>query len=208
MMDIIPSLAVICLCGLIAFVLFLFMRGSSIAEFARGLKDWFGGNGNNPPVPGRKPGHGTGGRGRTVVSTKLFVDQLDEDLRDVVDSFPIGEIPKRGVSISRPGAQYGTVKLHDAGHYSHTVSEEHAWIGCDEDGFYLQEREGGTTNGMFKEDGFSKIEEISISDGLIVYLGEQPIRFRFPKRKAKHEQDDRDPERPATRTNVMRRRNT
>lgn len=205
-MDIIPSLAVICLCGLIAFVLFLFMRGSSIAEFARSLKDCFGGNGYKPP---RGKGHNLPNTPRcTVVSTKLFVDQLDEDLRDVVDSFPIGEIPKRGVSISRPGAQYGTVKLHDAGHYSHTVSEEHAWIGCDEDGFYLQEREGGTTNGMFKEDGFSKIEEISISDGLIVYLGEQPIRFRFPKRKAKHEQDDRDPERPATRTNVMRRRNT
>ena len=205
-MDIIPSLAVICLCGLIAFVLFLFMRGSSIAEFARGLKDRFGGNGYKPP---RGKGHNLPNTPRcTVVSTKLFVDQLDEDLRDVVYSFPIGEIPKRGVSISRPGAQYGTVKLHDAGHYSYTVSEEHAWIGCDEDGFYLQEREGGTVNGMFKEDGFSKIEEISISDGLIVYLGEQPIRFRFPKRKAKHDQDDRDPERPATRTNVMRRRNT
>ena len=112
------------------------------------------------------------------------------------------------MSITRPNAVCGTIKLNDTVRCAYTVSEQHAWIGCDADGYYLQEREGGTVNGMFKADGISKIEEISISDGLIVYLGEQPIRFRFPKRKAKHEQDDRDPERPATRINVMRRRNT
>ena len=86
-MELIPSLAVICLCGLIAFVLFLFMRGSSLAEFARGLKDRFGGN--------TKHGHGSGGsrgRGVTMVSTKLIVEQLDEDLRTVIDHFDVGEI--------------------------------------------------------------------------------------------------------------------
>lgn len=208
-MDVIPSLAVICLCGLIAFVLFLFMRGSSIAEFARSLKDRFGGNHGGGSTPVRKPADGTrGGGGFTVVSTKLFVEQLSEDCRSVIKSFSVGEIPAHGVSISRPDAQFGTIKLSDAVNCAYTVSNQHAWIGCDADGFYIQEREGGTVNGMFKADGFSRIEEANITDGLILYLGEQPIRFTFPKRKASHEQEDRNPERPSHQTNIMRRRNT
>lgn len=201
-MDVIPSLAVICLSGVIAFVLFLFMRGSSVSEFARSFKTKL--NHNDRPV-GSGP---VSSSGRTVVSTKLFVEQLDEDLCTVIEVFPIGEISKHGVSISRPDAEYGTVKLRDVGHCPRTVSEEHARIGFDAEGFYIQEREGGTTNHMYLGDGITKVEEASITNGLIIYLGEQPIRFRFPKPKATHEQDDRDPERPAYQTKIMRRRHS
>ena len=205
------GLTVICLCAVIALVLFLVMRGGSVSEYGRKFMTLINGRRRIDDQDGwdrRKPSHRGGGSGHTVVSTKLFVDQLDEDLSTVIHSFPIGEISKHGVSISRPGAVYGTVKLRDAGHCAHTVSEEHARIGHDTDGFYIQEREGGTTNGMFLRDGISRIEEASITDGLILYLGEQPIRFRFPKRKATHVKDDRDPERPAYQTNIMRRRNS
>ena len=209
MNNIIPGLAVICLCGVIALVLFLFMRGSSISEFVRNFTTKINGRNDNRDGGSRNGNRGNGGRGCTVVCTKLFVDQLDEySLDSVIASFPIGEISNRGVSISRPGALYGTVKLRDVGHSAYTVSEEHARIGHDEAGFYIQEREDGTTNGMFLGDGITMVKEAAITDGMVLYLGEQPIRFRFPKRNASHEESDRSSERPAHETKIMRRRNT
>lgn len=114
--------------------------------------------------------------------TLITVEELTEEMM-VYARFDVTTIPGTGVSISRPNSMLGDIKLQGSGTDAYTVAEEHVRIGLDAHGFYIQERDNGTANGMFLKDGVTRIGETDITDGMIVYLGSQPIRFRIPKRK-------------------------
>ena len=115
----------------------------------------------------------------------ITVEQLTADRLTVCASFVVTNIPNQGVPVSRPGAGSGGIRLRDTGRAVHTVGEEHARIGCDAKGFFIQEREDGTANGMCLMSG-TTVQEVSITDGMIIFLGEQPIRFRIPSEKRRN----------------------
>ena len=109
-------------------------------------------------------------------STPLLVlEQLNKDM-DVVARFTIPQIPATGVSVSRPGAEEGSIRLSDSLKEACTVSQCHIRIGLDEKGFFFNEKVNGTTNGVYLYSG-EKVCGASIHDGMIVYLGDQAVRF-------------------------------
>lgn len=116
--------------------------------------------------------------GVTLMPPVLYVEQLHPDTNKVIERFEIHDIPVMGVTISRPDAQRGTIKLNPAVRAAYTVSENHVRIGRDAQGMFVQDQ---------KNDGRMRlprtravVEEIDIKDGLILQLGMQPLRFLIP----------------------------
>ncbi len=110
----------------------------------------------------------------------FFVEQLDpSDPQQVVQTFPVCEIPYDGVTISRPNAQKGTIKLSGQVQCAFTVSQEHIRIGKDDQGLFLQDmRMDGRV--LHNE---APVTDVDITDGLVLILGDQPLRFRVPGRQ-------------------------
>ena len=108
----------------------------------------------------------------------LFVDQLDPQTMKLIQRFPVCEIPESGVSISRPNATAGDILLKKC-EAAFTVSQNHARIGRDEQGIYIQDQ--GSHNKMYRSGSEQPVEQLDITDGSIVYLGMQPLRFSFPR---------------------------
>lgn len=158
-MDVIASFAVIGLCGLVAFALYLLMRGNP------------GGGGGTG---------GGGGGGETVIVPVMHIEQLDENCEHVVATFKVGTIGEKGLSISRPGAETGDILLSSRVDCAHTVSTQHILIGHDEKGYFLQDNH--SKNSTFLDGDPNPVDELDITDGMIVWLGDQPIRFVFRKK--------------------------
>ena len=128
--------------------------------------------GKQPPTPT------TPTPGVTLMPPVLYVEQLHPDTNKVIERFEIHDIPVMGVTISRPDARRGTIKLNPAVRAAYTVSENHVRIGRDAQGMFVQDQ---------KNDGRMRlprtravVEEIDIKDGLILQLGMQPLRFLIP----------------------------
>lgn len=189
MIVILSVLAVLVVLGMFAFSLFVLLRNRNavllcVSElFSQFKKRFF-------PTPlgkleteyseyvirggqkGRRvPGH-------TVVLPHLVVEQLDPKTLKTVEQFLICGIPEYGLSISRPDSPHGDIVLRDYSEEAFTVSEDHARILQDEDGFYLQD--SGSRNLLYVRGARTPCDEVAIGDGLIVYLGKQPIRFSIP----------------------------
>ena len=121
--------------------------------------------------PGRAPGH-------TLLLPLLLVEQLDPKSMKPVKRFQVRDIPEYGVSVSRPDSAHGDIILADFSEEAFTVSEDHARILRDEDGFFLQD--SGSRNLVYVKGSRTPVDEVSIEDGLVVFLGMQPLRFFFP----------------------------
>ena len=114
----------------------------------------------------------------TVVPDRLIMEQLNPKTMKSVKEFKVGSIPKEGVSISRPNAEVDDgILLSKATSEAFTVSPHHAVIAEDEKGLFIQDCH--SKNNMFDKD-HNKVEELDITDGMIVYLGRQPVRFSIP----------------------------
>lgn len=107
----------------------------------------------------------------------LRIEQLDPKTMQAVHSYDVTDIPGMGVSISRPNAARGSIKLDPAVREAYTVSQEHVRIGRDDAGIFIQDRK--RIGRMCQADG-GIVEELDITDGLVLYLGSQPLRFRIP----------------------------
>lgn len=208
-MKILPALAVLILCGIIVLVLYCTITGTSVSDMVdkiTGLRKKTSGGKNDDggkktkPKPWNPPVTPT----VTYIPKVLTIEQLSEDGRQVIETFDIKEnmvrmLDLECISISRPGAQ-GDIVLSAGEQCAYTVSEAHILIARDKDAgvLYFWERDGGTTNDTFLADG-TKVTKGDITDGMLLYLGHQPIRFRIPKRKtiSKHAESHYDDARPA-----------
>lgn len=107
----------------------------------------------------------------------LILDQLDPKTLRTVKSFEIHDIPYIGVSVCNPHATRGDIILVNSGEEALTVSHEHLRIGRDDEGMYVQD--SGSANKTYTREG-RIVDEAEITDGLILFLGTQPVRFRIP----------------------------
>lgn len=120
-----------------------------------------------------------GANNGTDIMTILIAEQLDPKTSNVVKTYNIRTIPKDGVSISRPNAAKGIYHLDGCVKSAYSVSEEHLIIKKTQNGFTAYDNH--SSNGT-RIQGFPKhINEITLKDNMVLILGEQPIRFRFPK---------------------------
>lgn len=116
--------------------------------------------------------------GHTLWLPILFVDQLEPYTHKLLKRYKISDVPENGITISRPGANEGDIILTNATKVAYTVSQNHACIGKDSNGFFIQDQK--SHNKMFADGKAKPVDEIPITDGLVVYLGMQPIRFVIP----------------------------
>ena len=172
LMNVLSCLVVIALCGVIAFFLYLFAGG-------------------NIPEKPRNVGKPAGGQaGVTVISPNLKVEQLDVSCKTVVETFIISVKKNRDWFISRPDGE-GDIILKKTDHFNRdadcafTVSNRHAVIACDDQGLFIQDND--SSNGMYIWGNFEPQEELAISNGLVIALGDQPIRFTLINRFARDE---------------------
>lgn len=115
----------------------------------------------------------------TVLLPVLLMDQLDPRTMKVVKTFKVHDIPSAGVTVSRPNALYGDIYLSDAVNAAYSVSEEHIRIGKDEKGMFIQDN--GSSNKLRVLGQNDPVDEVPITDKLVVLLGLQPLCFRVPK---------------------------
>lgn len=115
---------------------------------------------------------------RTIIRPNLILEQLGKNRKDVIATFPLHLSRLDNVYISRSSSDGAGVCLKSVGDISQTVSRRHAVIAVDKQGFFIQDNQ--SANGMYSLGDPEPQEELSIHDGMIVYLGEQPIRFRIP----------------------------
>ncbi len=125
-----------------------------------------------------EPEKGGTSPGGTLLLPILYVDQLDPRTLKTVRRFQIRSIPEYGVSISRPDCSHGDIILMNFCKEAFTVSEDHARILKDEDGFFIQDN--GSHNLMHVKGCNTPVAEAAIEEGMIVFLGTQPLRFTFP----------------------------
>ena len=190
-MSIIPQLSVLILLLLIAIVFLLALRNSDKGRSSiidpgsagKNLRSFFGGSGGQANPHSRGKWKTQGG---TKAFPKLFIDQLDPRTMEPVARFTVPTFPPNGVTISRPNADSGTFllkDLHDPDEVAFTVSKNHVRIGMDSAGIYLQDND--SLNKTYRDLGGDPVDELNITDGMIVYLGSQPIMFRIPNLKSR-----------------------
>ena len=179
-MSILSQIAVVFLLAILAVVFLIMLRRGGNVSRRSGLSE-------NADVPrpsfqwpdwneeGKKEKHPNKG---TVLLPMLYVDQLDPATMKRVSRFSVCDIPENGVGISRPNADKGDIFLSGKTKTALTVSENHALIGIDDSGLFLQDNY--SSNHTYREDGKTRIDEVDITDGLILYLGSQPVRFSLP----------------------------
>ena len=136
----------------------------------------------------RKSGKGrkkttSGDNGGTVIIPYLYLEQLDpHNLNKCYRRFNLTkeQLLSTGMAITRAGGYQGEVPLDCVYKETLTVGEEHAVVALDEYGCFIQNNH---MNGMriLQGDTLVQVNEIEISEGTIVYLGEQPVRFSYPK---------------------------
>ena len=169
-MSILSQVAVLLLLALIVAVFLLMLRyGNSVQSRDSGGKG----------ISKIWNGFHRGGRsGETMLLPMLFIDQLDPKTMESVEQFAVCDIPEKGVTISRPNAKSDGILLSKATKEAYTVSRNHAVIAMDDEGMFLQDC--GSHNKMFTNGIRKPVEQVDITDGLIVYLGMQPLRFSIP----------------------------
>lgn len=182
-MYILSQVAVLILLALIVAVFAVMLRNSSTSRALSSEADesgsrfckWSGHRSGAHTAGGWKPGKGT------MLLPLLCVEQLNPQTMKPVKSFQVCRIPENGVTISRPDARTDgeeCILLSDATREAYTVSANHARIGIDEAGMFLQDC--GSHNRMYREGERRAIDETDITDGLVVFLGMQPLRFTIP----------------------------
>ena len=177
-MNVFSQMAVIILLAVVGMAFMLFSNGSLPTVTIP-----FPG-GRNKENPGRKP---VPGGGHTIIPTVLYVDQLNPRTLELVERFEIDQIPAMGISISRPNATYGSIKLNSGTKEAYTVSENHACIGLDDKGIFIQDRKNDGRMRLYKSK--KVVNELDVTNGLMIYLGTQPLRFVIPDHWNTHEEN-------------------
>lgn len=138
-------------------------------------------------APGfRREKPASGQREGTMIIPYLYLEQLDPfNLSRCHRRFELtqDQLLSTGMSITRAGER-GDIPLDCVFQETMTVGQEHAVVAMDEYGCFIQ---NSHINGMslLEGSGLVQISEAEIEEGTIVYLGQQPIRFRYPQiRKA------------------------
>ena len=131
--------------------------------------------------------------GGTVLMPYLYLEQLDpRNPEKRHRRYPLSQdlLLNSGIAVTRSGGPMGEVPLDCAFNETLTVGEEHALVALDDYGCFIQNNH---PNGMrvMRGDALVQVDEVSIEEGTVVYLGEQPIRFCYPQIK--------DPGRPSPR---------
>lgn len=173
-MDVFSHMIVVGLAALMGLAVLMLAQAQTAEAWAWNRRI---GGGEKPSRKEADPQPRTGGIGPAEPQCVLRIEQLDPKTMEVVRRYDVPDIPAVGVSISRPNAARGSIKLDPVVREAYTVSQEHVRIGCDDVGIFIQDRKN--VGRMHLEDG-SVVEELDITDGLVLYLGSQPLRFRIP----------------------------
>ncbi len=176
-MELIPSIAVI---ALLAIIIIVFCAPTdSLDKLLRDIKSRKKSN-KAIDSPRRRVDQGGDRRSNqpagTQIVAKLYLEQLDNDHSTVIKRFPIGEVPTQGLRISRDTASKGDIFLVTDRGQGNSVSECHATLYKDEDGYFLNDN--GSTNGTFLMGNSTRQEQVDVKEGEILFLGTQAIRFR------------------------------
>lgn len=157
----------------IAVLILIAVVGVGFLMFAGGWRPTIPGRKTPPEAPQVPPTAGA-----TMLPPILYIDQLDPATMRQIKRFELTDIPTTGASISRPNAPSGTIKLDGSVREAYSVSANHARIGMDDQGLFIQDQKG--TRRMRHGKTKQVIDEIEITNGLIIYLGLQPLRFVIP----------------------------
>lgn len=211
------SFGVLLMMAVIAVVFLLYLNkdsfGSIIGKFSNG------GSRKGKDGYGDRPGS-DGSDGKTEIPgsdvPKLVIEQLSMKTGKVVHRYSIEELPDlgdgiRGLYISRPTAKEGDIFLDPVCPEAKTVSECHLFIGEDEQGLYVADND--SRGGTFINGNSKRIAGTAITNGLILMLCRQPIRFVIPAapkqqwfREFDPSEADMKPEQPARGAPRFRRR--
>lgn len=177
------SFGVLLMMAVIAAVFLLYLNkdsfGGVIGKFTKG------GRNGKPGYGDRPAGDDSGGKTEIPDADvpKLVIEQLSMKTGKVVHRYSIEELPEleegiRGLYISRPTAKEGDIFLDPVCPEAKTVSECHLFIGEDEQGLYVADND--SRGGTFINGNSKRIAGTAITDGLILMLCRQPIRFVIP----------------------------
>lgn len=174
-MSIFPELAIIALLVIVGFALYG-LSGFTLP--IRGKKPIPEPTDPAPSISGMPPlSPGSSG---TLLDPILYIDQLHPTTMQVLKRFEVDQIPENGLTISRPNAVSGSIKLDPSVKEAFSVSQEHARLGMDDQGIFLQEYRGQQRMRLMKNRMAVQVDEVNITDGTVVYLGRQPLRFSVP----------------------------
>lgn len=132
------------------------------------------------PEPAESKESGTDEIDSTYLMPKLLIDQLDG--RNIVKTFEISRIPEEGIYLSHPSAkrkpEINEIYLANSSTVK-TVSTGHIGIGYDSKGYYFTDND--SNNHTYLSGSDKPVHTVSIEDNMMVRMGQQWIRFRFPK---------------------------
>lgn len=106
----------------------------------------------------------------------ITVEQLTADCKEIYATFDVTIIPGAGVCISRMPHSGCVVVLREGMDCTWTVGVPHARLGHDPKGFFLQDCSAEYK--LYTDEGVT--EQVDIIDGMVVWLNQQPLRFRIP----------------------------
>ena len=122
----------------------------------------------------------------TVITNALYLEMLNpRNLNHVAETYtlPVSQLESTGISIARAKENArGDILLAPRFSETNTVgSAHHAVVAKDDEGYFIKNNH---QNGIFLVVGKEQqqMDEIAIKGGEVIYLGNQPIRFREPKR--------------------------
>lgn len=127
-----------------------------------------------------------GGRSdSTLIIPALYLDMLDPaNLKRSLGTYslPKDQLLSTGLTLARAAEEsQGDILLEYVGEETRTIrSRNHAVVAMDEYGCYIQRID---SNDMYLLVDGQPVprDEIEINEDVIIYLGKQPIRFRYPR---------------------------
>ena len=157
--------------GLVALALILLRIYCLLRQGRKSAPQARGAAGNSHQIPRYRVG--------PAGPTQITVEQLTADRKTVYARYDVTIIPGEGVSIGRKKVPGCVIILREGMDCTKTVGAAHARLGHDSKGFFLQNCGDGHKIGT----GEGLAEQVDVRDGTLVWLGQQPIRFRIPSEK-------------------------
>lgn len=122
----------------------------------------------------------------TLIMPAIYLDMLDPKSLKACSTYslPKGQLQSTGMMIARAAEDaQGDILLECIFDETRTVSSRnHAVVAKDEYGFFIQNNHSNDMDLVVGRARESR-DEIAIKGGEIIYLGNQPIRFRLPEKK-------------------------
>lgn len=112
---------------------------------------------------------------------QLLIDQFNET-NHIIKTLEISSIPADGLYVSRfmtNRAPFQNEVFLEKDKLAETASEAHFGLAIDDEGMYIKDND--SANHLYLAGSNQPSTAISLYDGIVVYAGAVPLRFRFPK---------------------------